>query len=107
MIRKLYTHLQSAALLALMPVLTGCGGGGGGGTGSLGSLFGGGSSGGSSAGLTTSGGSGAAELALAAGQAAEGVSVIVNPEPATMMLMGGGMATLAYFKSRGNKTPKA
>lgn len=78
-------------LSVLLPVVYGCNGGSGGGSASLGSLFAGGSPSGSSTGSTSgSVGSGGGD-ALAS---------IQNPEPATMMLIGGGVAAMAYLRSR-------
>jgi len=82
-------------LSAVMPILTGCQGASGFGAIGLGSLFAGfggiGGNGGSSA-LISSGGD---------------LATISNPEPASMLLMGSGMAAMAFFKSRKNKRQQA
>lgn len=72
-------------LVLLLPFVYGCGGGGG--LAALGSLFLGG---------------GLASLGGGAGLGAQ-IATISQPEPATMMLMGSGLAAMAFFKSKRNK----
>lgn len=66
----------------LLPVISGCQGGGGGGLSFLG-----GGSGGDSGGFVGGGG--------------DSIATIHNPEPATMLLMGSGLAAMAWYKSKG------
>lgn len=77
--------------LALMPIFTGCGGGGGLALLGLGSLFSGGSS------VSTFGG-GTTLALLEAGSGS--IPVVHNPEPATMLLFGTGMAAMAYLRKK-------
>lgn len=80
--------LKGLFLAALVPFITACNGGGGGtallGTGSLFSGLGG--NGDSGSGLLPGGGDEIASLA--------------NPEPASMLLLGSGMAALTYFNNK-------
>jgi len=69
-------------LSVLLPVVYGCGGGGGGGSAALGALFGPGSGGG--------GGGG--------GGGGDTLATIHNPEPATLLLMGSGMAVMGLYR---------
>jgi hypothetical protein len=79
------------SMLAIVPLLAGCTGGGLAALG-LGSLFGLG--GGSGASLF-----GGSQLAFL-GETGGSIPVLHNPEPATMVLMGTGIAAMAYFRSR-------
>lgn len=91
MIRKVITKAKNLALLSiLLPFVYGCGSD----SGLLGSLFGG-SGGSSSIGLLAGGGGGAG------GGAA--LPTLVNPEPATMLLLGGGVVAMRYLKQRKNR----
>ena len=81
---KKWPKLLAAVLLT--PLMTGCGGGAA--LLGLGSLFGG---------LGAGGGIGGAGLLPGAGA---GIASIHNPEPASMLLVGGGIATMAYFKNK-------
>jgi len=82
------------ALAAMLPFLYGCGSGAG--VGSLvGFLFGAGGFVGSEIALLSSTGSGSG---LGAGGA--GLATLHQPEPATMLLMGGGLMAMSYFKSK-------
>ena len=103
--------------LALMSILLlfiyGCGSGGGN---SLASLFGGGSSGGDggSDGITISGelpgdgsggggeGGGGDDLSLLS-EGGEGLPSVHHPEPATMLLLGTGIAAMGIFRKRNKK----
>ena len=92
MYTKLKQYINSAILLMLLPFIAGCGVGG---LTALGSLFGG----------IAGGGGGAVALASlpSSGATAAGIASIHQPEPASMLLMGGGMAALALFKCKGPK----
>ncbi len=80
---KFNKYFHAIVAVTLLPLLTGCGGGGGGGSlASIGSLFAG-----------VNGGSGT----LPGGE--EAIATITNPEPASMLLLGGGMAAMAYFRN--------
>jgi len=79
--------LGKFSLIAVLPILSGCTGGGIALLG-LGSLFGG-LGGGAGAGIL-SGGSGAAGT----------IAFAHTPEPASMLLLGSGVAVMAYLKSR-------
>jgi len=82
--------IKKYGLLAIVvPMLTGCGSGGSGFLG-LGSLFSGVGS--------ILGGSGGGGSLLSGGS--DGLASISNPEPATMILMGSGMAAMAYYKNK-------
>ena len=83
--------LKNAILaVTLMPVISGCGVGGAAGLGSLGSLF--------AFSSGSGGGAGAGLLASAGG--AGGVATIHQPEPTTMLLMGGGLIAMHYLKNK-------
>ena len=87
---KTYAKLGKLAVLAAMlPFVYGCGSSG---VSSLASfLFG-----------STGIGGGIALLGGAGADAALGgeVATLVNPEPASMLLLGGGLAAMTYFKSK-------
>ena len=92
---KFLKSIKKLGWLALLPVLTGCGGSGGLALLGLGSLFSGGSS------ISTFlGGSGGTTLALLSESSGGGIPTLHNPEPASMILFGTGMAAMAYFKRR-------
>ena len=78
-------------LSILLPVVYGCGGGGGGGD--LASLFGGSPSSGSS--VVTGGGG---EIIIGGGGVEEILPTLHNPEPATLLLIGSGIAAIGYLK---------
>ena len=84
-------------MVTALPLLSGCNGGGGGGGAVVGGLFGASSDGGSTLGGLSDGGAGV-------GGAVGGASLasIHNPEPTTMLLVGGGMMAIAYFRNRQN-----
>ena len=93
-----YKYVKFVALAAALPFIYGCGGVG---TGALlGFLFGGGAAGGGIA-LLASAGSGAAGVGGGAGLAA-----LHTPEPASMLLVGGGLMAMGYFKSKINRRSK-
>jgi len=80
-------EIKKFGLLAItVPLLTGCGGGGAATLG-LGSLFGFAGGGGGGGGIIGGGGGGP-------------IAAIVQPEPASLLLMGSGMAAMAFYKSR-------
>lgn len=80
--------MKALFLAVLVPLITACNGGGGGsallGTGSLFSGLGGNGDGGS--GLLPGGG--------------DEIASLTNPEPASMLLLGSGMAALTYFNHK-------
>lgn len=80
-------------LAVMLPTIFGCGGGGG--TAGLFALL----FGNSASGFLGFGGGGS--VIPPAGVIE--VATLVNPEPASMLLVGGGMAAMAYFKAK-NKT---
>ena len=88
-----YINIRTIIVCLSLPLLAGCGGGGSGLLGLVGSLFGGPIGGAgllslldSGIGFTNDGGA--------------GLAAVHNPEPATMLLLGGGMAAMARLKSR-------
>ncbi|MCR4337395.1 MAG: PEP-CTERM sorting domain-containing protein [Candidatus Omnitrophica bacterium] len=87
--RNNLVNFKNALLVLALPMIYGCGGGGGGAISQLGSLFGGGSSSSSLAG-GSSGGSGFGSIA----------NIHHNPEPATMLLMGSGLALMACYRKK-------
>ncbi len=87
MIRKNMLLAKIALFAVVLPFVYGCQGGGGGGA----SLLGGGASG------LSGGGSGGGET-LAGGSG--GLETIHNPEPASLLLLGGGMMAMAFWKNR-------
>lgn len=87
MLKDNITRLYNFFVLSvLLPVIYGCGGGGGGGGSALGALFSPDGGGGGGGGLPGGGGGG------------EGLATIHNPEPATILLMGGGMAAMGLYR---------
>ena len=93
--------LKMFALVGILPFIYGCGSGGG--TGALlGFLFGGAGVGGGTLALL----SGSVADAALTGGAATQLATLHQPEPASMLLIGGGLAVMTYFKSKsklGNK----
>ena len=102
MIKKYSKHINLLILTAALPFVYGCGAGGG--IGALTSFLFGGS--GSSLALL-SGASNPVPLGIASavGGGAE-LAALHNPEPATMLLLGGGVMAMTYFKSRKNRNSK-
>ena len=96
MIKTIFLRSMNFVILSVMlPFASGCNGGGsGGGTASLGSLFGA-----SSGGATLTGG-GPGGAGAGAGVGADALATIHQPEPTTMLLVGGGMMAMAYFRNR-------
>ena len=86
--------LNFLLLSVILPLFSGCNGGGGsaGSTSMVGSLFGASSSGGST--LASSSG----PVGTDGGGAA--LASIHNPEPTTMLLVGGGVMAMAYLRKR-------
>ena len=83
-----------------LPSVYGCGAGGGGIGALTGFLFGG-------AGSSFAGGVGGfLPLGIAAAGGGVELAAIHNPEPASMLLVGGGMAAMTYLKSRKNHNSK-
>ncbi len=86
MLKRVNVLLNNVFLLLTLPLLSGCLGGGITSLG-LGSLFG------------ISGGSAVGELAFLSGNSAvQAIAQTHNPEPATMVLMGSGLAALTYYR---------
>jgi hypothetical protein len=86
--KKVLAAFKSYAFLLFLPILSGCGSGGGGLAAlGLGSLFGGGVSGG---------------LALLGGGAGT-IAHTHNPEPASMFLLGSGVAAMSFLKKKASK----
>ncbi|OGX38590.1 MAG: hypothetical protein A3C36_05800 [Omnitrophica WOR_2 bacterium RIFCSPHIGHO2_02_FULL_52_10] len=94
--------LKLMVLVGTLPFIYGCGGGAG--IGSLvGFLFGGGGlSGGDIALLGTSAGG----LAGALGASGSQLATINQPEPASMLLLGGGLVAMGFYKSKANRSKK-
>lgn len=89
--------LKFVVLAAALPFIYGCGGAG---IGSLvGFLFGSGL--GSVGEIALLGSSGSGAIA-----GASGVASLINPEPASMLLVGSGMMAMSYFKSKTNRRSK-
>lgn len=86
--KKFLEKLNTTLLVLTVPLISGCGGGGGL---SLNSLFG---SGGGSEAASSGGGGSLASLSGVSG----GGGDFHNPEPASMLLMGSGIAAMAYAK---------
>jgi hypothetical protein len=82
---SMFNKFRNLTLLALVPLLTGCGGGG---AALLGSLFSSVASGGGA-------GSGFSPFGFTST-----IASVHNPEPASLLLMGGGMTALAYFRKK-------
>ena len=82
-------------LLAFLPLLAGCGGGGSSSLVGLGSLFAGG--GGGSGFVGGDGGAGP-DLGFSGGGV--DIATISGPEPASLLLLGGGIAAISYLKNR-------
>jgi len=87
-------HLKNMLILsAMLPFVAGCGGGGLAALG-LGSLF-------------ASFGGGGGDLTTLLASSGGSIPTLINPEPASMLLLGSGMATMAYFKNKSDKKHKA
>ena len=82
--------LKFLGLVVMLPTIFGCGGGGG--TGALFALL----FGNSASGLLGFGGGGSVIPPAGVMEVAR----LTNPEPATMLLVGGGMAAMAFFKAK-------
>ena len=82
-----------AVLSLLLPFVYGCQGGGGGGGGSAASGLLPVSDGGS-------GISGLSGLSGGSGDPGTTIATIHNPEPATMLLIGGGLMAMRYYKTK-------
>ena len=100
----MFTRLNVLILTVVLPFVYGCRGGGGS-TSQLGG-FGGQNLGGGE-GITGGGVSGGISGFSDPGVGAMGLTgngdplgTITNPEPATMLLLGGGIAAMAYYKGR-------
>ena len=79
-------RIYNLVLVSMLPFVYGClSGGGGGSSASAGSVVGGGSFSGGGEGIGTGAGG--------------GLETIHNPEPATMLLVGGGVAAMAYYRN--------
>jgi len=95
-------YLKFIVLAFALPFIYGCGGGGG--VGSLiGFLFGGGGLG-SIGDIALLGGIGGG-IGGAVGGAA-GVASLVQPEPASVLLIGSGIMAMTYFKSKKDRRNK-
>ena len=101
MTKKYLKHINLLVLTIGLPFVYGCGAGGG--IAALTSFLFGGA--GSSVALLSSAGS---SLPLEIASAASGaeLAAIHNPEPATMLLLGGGVMAMTYFKSRKDRNSK-
>ena len=89
MLKRVDVLINNICLLLTLPLLSGCLGGGITSLG-LGSLFG-------------IGGGSAGELAFLGDHSAVQIAQIHNPEPATMVLMGYGLAALTYYRKATKK----
>lgn len=89
---KLVKSLRAIFVAALVPFITACNGGGGGSLLGAGSLFSG-----LAAGDDGSGGG------VLPGITGDEVGTLTNPEPASMLLVGSGMAVMAYYNNKKNK----
>jgi hypothetical protein len=96
-INKIKGLVSKALIVLMLPFLGGCIAGGGLGLGALFGLFGGAAAG--IGGLLASLGGGAGGVGGAAATGA-GIATISNPEPASMILFGSGVAAMTYFKNR-------
>ncbi len=98
--KNMYNRIINFTILSvLMPFVYGCGGGGGSaGTSSLSSVLGSSSSG------SGDGGSGTiSSFSSISGDGGQSLALIHNPEPATMLLISGGLAAMAFYKNRQRK----
>lgn len=102
--KNAYSRFINFTILSvLMPFVYGCGGGGGGGSslsGLTGGVDGGSSIGGVDGGSTIGGFNTFASISPDGGQS---LASIHNPEPATMLLISGGLAAMAFYKNRQRK----
>ena len=93
MTKTIMVRTLNFLMISVLPLLSGCNSGGGGG-------------GGSSVGGLFSASSGSLTLGPGPGGGGPGgggeLASIHNPEPTTMLLVGGGMMAIAYFRNRHN-----
>ena len=92
---KNYINIRTLIVCISLPLLAGCQGGGADLIGLLGSLFGGPAGSAGLLSLLDSGG-----ISGFTNDGGVGLSAVHNPEPATVLLLGGGMAAMARFRSR-------
>lgn len=100
-------YKASNLLLITLPLLYGCGGSSGGGSSSMGSFIGPTASSGTEFALLSSvpeaDSSGSALLASVPEADSSRIARIHNPEPATMLLLGGGMLAMRFARFRPRK----
>ena len=105
--KRVYARFVNFAILSVLPFVYGCQGGDGS---VLGSLFGGSSAGGIAGGSSAGGISSGGSLLALSGTSGTGgggggteIATISQPEPATMLLLGGGLIAMAFYSKRNRK----
>lgn len=105
MFKKYLAHVNLTLLTVILPAMYGCKSGSGGDSSLSGFLFGSdGTTNGGDIALLGGGSSGAASSV--ASTSGTDLAMLHQPEPASMLLIGGGLMAMTYFKSKIDRRSK-